>query len=89
LAGDGYAAPCWDRPNPLAAHTFPTSALSADLYTLLAVSPMFLWDVIRNRSVHPAYVNWLAINVPFAIAVHGLFWDTPWWHATARTMMGA
>ena len=73
---------------PWLPHTFPTSALSADLYTLLAVSPMFIWDVLRNRSVHPAYVIWLAINVPFAIALHGL-WDTPWWHATARTMMGA
>jgi hypothetical protein len=69
-------------------HSFPTSAISADLYTLLAVSPMFLWDVIRNRSVHPAYVIWLAINIPFAIVVHGL-WDSPWWHATARTIMGA
>lgn len=72
---------------PWLPHTFPTSALSADLYTLLAVSPMFIWDVMRNRSVHPAYVIWLAINVPFAIALHGL-WDTPWWHSTARTMMG-
>ena len=73
---------------PWLPHTFPDSAVSADLYTLLAVSPMFLWDIIRNRSVHPAYVIWLAINVPFAIAVHGL-WGTPWWHATARTIMGA
>ena len=72
---------------PWLPHTFPSSALSADLYTLLAVSPMFIWDVIRNRSVHPAYVIWLAINVPFAIVLHGL-WDTPWWHATARAMMG-
>jgi hypothetical protein len=68
--------------------TLPDSPISPDLYTLLAVSPMFAWDLIRNRRVHPAYVIWLAINVPFAIAVHGL-WDTPWWHATARTMMGA
>ena len=73
---------------PWLPHTFPESALSADLYTLLAVSPMFLWDVFRNRSVHSAYVIWLAINLPLAIALHAL-WDTPWWHATARTMMGA
>ena len=72
---------------PWLPHSLPTSAVSADLYTLLAVSPMFVWDVIRNRSVHSAYVIWLAIFVPFAIAVHGL-WDTPWWHATARTLMG-
>jgi hypothetical protein len=68
--------------------TLPDSPISPDLYTLLAVSPMFVWDLARNRRIHPAYVVWLAINVPFAIAVHGL-WDTPWWHATARTMMGA
>lgn len=73
---------------PWLPHTFPTSALSADLYTLLAVSPMFVWDVVRNRSVHPAYIIWLAINVPFAIAVHAL-WGAPWWHAAARTLMGA
>ena len=72
---------------PWLPHTLPTSPMSADLYTLLAVSPMFLWDVIRNRTVHSAYVIWLAIGVPFAIAVHGL-WDTSWWHATARTLMG-
>lgn len=72
---------------PWLPHTFPTSALSADLYTLLAVSPMFLWDVIRNRFVHKAYWIWLGIFLPFAVLVHGL-WDTNWWHATARQLMG-
>jgi len=67
--------------------TMPGSPLAVDLYTLVAISPMFLWDVYRNRSVHPAYVIWLAVNIPFAIAVHGL-WDTDWWHATARQIMG-
>ena len=72
---------------PWLVHSMPASPLSPDLYTLAAVLPMFLWDVIRNRTVHQAYVIWLAINVPFAIAVHGL-WDAPWWHATARAIMG-
>lgn len=72
---------------PWIPHTMPASPVSPDLYTLLAISPMFLWDVFRNRRVHPAYMIWLAINVPFAIAVHVL-WDTPWWHATVRQMMG-
>ena len=67
--------------------TMPANAMSADVFTLVAVAPMFAWDVIRNRSVHPAYVIWLAVNIPFAIAVHGL-WDTPWWHAAARQIMG-
>ncbi len=65
----------------------PASPLSPDLYTLLAVSPMFLWDVIRNCGVHRAYWIWLGVNLPFAVAVHGL-WGTDWWHATARQIMG-
>jgi hypothetical protein len=67
--------------------TMPDTPISSDLYTLLAVSPMFAWDVIRNRGIHPAYLVWLAICLPFAIAVQGL-WDRQWWHQAARTMMG-
>lgn len=72
---------------PWLPHTLPASPLSADLYTLLAVSPMFLWDVVRNHSVHKAYWIWLGLFLPFAVVVHGL-WDTDWWHATARQLMG-
>ena len=67
--------------------TLPVSPISPDLYILLAVSPMFLWDVLRNRHIHKAYWIWLGVNVPFAVAVHGL-WNTPRWHATARQLMG-
>ena len=67
--------------------SMPASPMSADVFTLSAIAPMFLWDVLRNRSVHPAYIFWLTVNLPFAIAVHGL-WDTPWWHHTARQIMG-
>ena len=67
--------------------TMPGSPLSPDLYTLLAVSPMFVWDVVRNRSVHQAYWIWLGVGLPFAVAVHGL-WNTQWWHSTARQLMG-
>lgn len=71
---------------PWIPHTFPNSPLSADLYTLLAVSPMFLWDVIRNRYIHRAYWLWIGIAIPFTIALYAI-WDSPWWHATARQMM--
>ena len=67
--------------------TLPASPLAPDLYTLLAISPMLLWDVIRNRSLHPAYVIWLAVSLPFTIAVHGL-WGTDWWHQMAPRIMG-
>lgn len=67
--------------------TFPQSPLSADLYTLVAVSPMFVWDVVRNRSVHRAYWIWLGVSLPLAILVN-ILWDTPGWHSTARQLMG-
>ena len=72
---------------PWLPHTMPASPLSADLYTLAAISPMLVWDVVRNRRVHRAYWVCLAAYVPFMIAVHGL-WDTAWWHQTARMIMG-
>ena len=44
--------------------TFPASPMSSDRYILLAVGPLFLWDVIRNRRVHEAYLVWAAIYLP-------------------------
>ena len=67
--------------------TFPASPMSRDGYLLLVLSPLFVWDVIRNRRVHEAYLVWLAIYLPTSLVMYRL-WDTPWWHATARAIMG-
>ena len=67
--------------------TMPARPLSCDLYVLLAIAPMFLWDVFRNRRIHHAYWVWLAVAAPFTVAVHTL-WDTPFWHATVKRLMG-
>jgi hypothetical protein len=67
--------------------TLPASPLAGDLYVLLAVSPMFVWDVVRNRSVHRAYWVWVPIFVAGSVVIN-LAWDTPWWHATAQRIMG-
>lgn len=67
--------------------SLPASPLSIDLYTLAVVSPMFVWDVIRNRTVHSAYLIWVAVSLPFAIAMNVL-WRSVWWHSAARWLMG-
>jgi len=67
--------------------TLPGSPVSTDLYILLAVSPLFVWDVVRNRRVHEAYWIWMAVNVPFALIAYAL-WDTAGWHSAARQIMG-
>jgi hypothetical protein len=72
---------------PWLPHTMPASPLSPDLYTLLAVSPMLIWDLVRNGYLHKAWWIWFGVNIPFVIALHGL-WDTPWWHAFVKQLMG-
>jgi hypothetical protein len=65
----------------------PASPLVGDLYILLAVSPMLVWDIVRNHAVHRAYLVWLPIFLAGAVAVN-VAWDKPWWHATAQWVMG-
>ncbi|HSQ99790.1 MAG TPA: hypothetical protein VLM36_07730, partial [Sphingomicrobium sp.] len=66
--------------------TLPASAVASDMYILAALSPMFVWDVIRNKRVHEAYLVWIAICLPVTLVLYSL-WDTPWWHGTARLIM--
>lgn len=67
--------------------TMPVSPISTDLYMLAVVSPMFIWDVIRNRIVHKAYLIWFAVNLPFAVVLD-LLWHSEWWHSVAPRLMG-
>lgn len=66
---------------------FPASPLGNDMWVLVALSPLFVWDVARNRRVHEAYVIWFAFYAPTAVLVAEL-WDTPWWHSVAHRIMG-
>ena len=67
--------------------SLPGNALTVELYPLLAIAPMFMWDIVRTRTVHKAYVIWALVSLPAAILVHTL-WDGDWWHATARQLVG-
>jgi hypothetical protein len=67
--------------------SMPASPAAMDFYVVLAFSPMLLWDVIRNRGIHRAYWIWLAFFVPASVFVDAA-WNKPWWHATARQIMG-
>jgi hypothetical protein len=71
----------WWLPN-----TFPGSPMGTDGYILLAVAPLLLWDVMRNRRLHEAYLVWVAIWLPTSLLMYRL-WDTPGWHSLARHIM--
>jgi hypothetical protein len=67
--------------------SMPALPWTTDAYILLAVAPMFAWDMVRNRRVHEAYKLWLAIYLPVVLLVN-FAWDKPWWHSTAQRIMG-
>jgi hypothetical protein len=66
--------------------SLPANPWSLDLWTIVALAPLFVWDIARNRKVHEAYWIWLAIYVPACLAVDYL-WDKPLWHETARHIL--
>jgi len=68
-------------------HTLPGSPLSPDLYILLLISPLFVYDLLRQKKVHRAYVYWAAGFIPTSIVVH-MLWSSPWWMSTAPKLMG-
>jgi hypothetical protein len=65
----------------------PASPLGPLAYILLAVLPLFIWDVVRTRTVHRAYLIWLALFVPTSALVFAV-WDAAWWHDLARRIVG-
>lgn len=66
--------------------TFPTSPLGSDLYILVLVSPMLLWDILRWRTIPRAYFIWIAVSLVASIPVYTL-WNTQWWHSAVPQLM--
>src|SRR4029078_7866281 len=56
--------------------TMPASPLSINAFVLLAIAPMFVWDVIRNRRVHEAYKIWIPAFLVIVTTVN-MLWDKP------------
>jgi hypothetical protein len=67
--------------------TMPLNPISQDLYMLLLVSPMFLWDLYRLGHVHRAYLLWVTAILPFTVAFQFL-WNSPSWQAFVARLMG-
>jgi hypothetical protein len=67
--------------------SLPASPWSIQVLVLLAVAPLFIWDVLRNRYVHRAYWAWATVFAA-SWAMIELAWNTPWWHSTARQLLG-
>ncbi|NNC48623.1 MAG: hypothetical protein HKO13_09365 [Sphingomonas sp.] len=68
-------------------HSFPKAPWSADLYVLLWIAPLFIWDLLRNGTVHRAYKVWFAFVIPAAIVVNAL-WGSEWWQQVVPRLLG-
>ena len=67
--------------------TFPANPISLELFVLLVVAPMFLWDLYRLRRIPRAYFIWIVPFVGLTGLVH-LLWDAPWWQSIVPRLMG-
>jgi hypothetical protein len=67
--------------------SMPASPWATHAYVLAALSPLFVWDVVRHRRIHQAYRLFISIYVP-AAALVVVAWDKPWWHDAAHRVMG-
>lgn len=67
--------------------TLPASPLTIEIYSLLWMAPMLLWDLFRQRKLHRAYVIWFALNLPFIVAAQTL-WGSDWWQAAVPRLLG-
>ncbi|MBX7494349.1 hypothetical protein K3172_00605 [Qipengyuania sp. 6B39] len=68
-------------------HSLPDSPLTMDLWPLIALAPMLVWDLYRQKTIHRAYWIYAAVMVPSAIVVH-LLWDSEWWLRMGGRLIG-
>lgn len=57
------------------------------LWPIVALAPMFLWDIYRLRKIHTAYIVYFSIVVVAEIPIY-LLWNTPAWHKLALQILG-
>jgi hypothetical protein len=65
----------------------PLSPISIDVYVVLLVAPLFVWDLVRSGRVHRAYVIWAAVYGAGSTAVYALE-GNPWWIEKASSFLG-
>jgi len=68
-------------------NTMPDSPLGPFFYTVALILPMLVWDLVRNKRLHRAYVAWFALYVP-STAVLMYIWNKPWWIEFAQGALG-
>jgi hypothetical protein len=67
---------------------FPKDYLAVHLYLLLLFVPPLLYDLIRLRRIHRAWIWGLTLALPWIIATE-FVWDSQWWRTFGPKLVGA
>jgi hypothetical protein len=67
---------------------FPRDYLAVHLYWLLLFVPPLLYDLVRTRRIHRAWLWGLALTVPWIIATE-FVWGSDWWRNFGPKLVGA
>ena len=67
--------------------SLPASALTWEIYIVLWMLPLLIYDLLRTHQIHRAYKIWIAGYLPFMIATQ-MLWGNSWWLATVPKIMG-
>ena len=76
------------RMTALPYNTFPRDYLAIHLYLLLLLVPPLLFDLIRLRRIHRAWVWGLVLILPWVVATE-LAWGSDWWARLGPKLVGA
>ena len=69
-------------------NTFPLSYLAVHVYLLLLLVPALLYDLIRQRRIHRAWVWGLGLLLPWVVATE-VVWGSDWWREFGPKLVGA
>jgi hypothetical protein len=67
---------------------FPRDYLAIHLYLLLLVVPALIYDLIRLRRIHRAWIWGLALMLPWIVATD-FAWGSQWWGRIGPKLVGA
>jgi hypothetical protein len=67
---------------------FPRDYLAIHLYLLLLMVPALIYDLIRLRRIHRAWVWGLALTLPWVVATE-IVWGSDWWREFGPKLVGA
>jgi hypothetical protein len=67
---------------------FPNDYLAVHLYLLLLLVPALLYDLIRLRRIHRAWVWGLVLMLPWVVATEFVWWSD-WWGKFGPKLVGA